>query len=86
MPYQFPPDLDKLVREQMATGDYRSEDDVLRDALIALEEHRCVVVHDDPEVLAGIQRGLDEMRQGLGRPFGEFDAELHEKFNIRHDA
>ncbi len=82
MAYQFPPD----VREQMASGEYQSEDDLLRDALMALEDHRWVVGEDDPEVLAGIERGLDQMRRGLGRPFEEFDAELRDKFDLRHDA
>jgi Arc/MetJ-type ribon-helix-helix transcriptional regulator len=74
MAYQFPPDVEKLVKEQMVLGSYRSEDELLRDALRALEEQRQMVVYDDPEVLAGIGRGLDEMNRGLGRPFEELDA------------
>jgi len=31
---------------------------------------------EDPEVIEGICRGLDQMDQGLGRPFDEFDAEF----------
>ncbi len=69
----------------MATGDYQSEDDLLRDALKALEDYRQMLVNDKPEVLAGIQRGLHEMRQGLGRPFADFDAELRVKHAIRDD-
>ncbi len=84
MGYQFPPDLDKLVREQMATGKYRSEDDLLRDALTLLNEHPCVIADDDPGVLVGVQRGLDQMQQGLGRPFEEFDADLRTKYHFDH--
>ena len=40
MSYQFPPDVDELVRKQMETGDYRTEDDVLREALRSLSEQR----------------------------------------------
>ncbi len=76
MSYQFPPDVEKLFREQMVAGEYQSEDDLLRDALKALEEHRHMVIYDDPAVLAGIERGLAEMKQGLGRPFEGFDAEF----------
>jgi putative addiction module CopG family antidote len=36
MAYQFPPDVQRLVREQMASGKYQSEDDVLREALESL--------------------------------------------------
>jgi Arc/MetJ-type ribon-helix-helix transcriptional regulator len=86
MAYQFPPDVEKLVKEQMAIGDYRSEDDLLRHALRSLEGHRNMVVYDEPEVLAGIQRGLDEVKQGLGRPFEEFDAEFRAKHKILRDA
>jgi Arc/MetJ-type ribon-helix-helix transcriptional regulator len=32
----FPPDIDRLVKEQMASGAYESEDDMLADALRAL--------------------------------------------------
>ena len=38
MPYQFPPDIDRLVRERMASGAYSSEDTLLKDALRALAE------------------------------------------------
>jgi len=86
MTYQFPPDVAKLVREQMAIGEYRTEDELLRDALKALEENRHVIVYDDPEVLSGIQRGLDEMKQGLGRSFDEFDMELRAKRQLPGDG
>jgi Arc/MetJ-type ribon-helix-helix transcriptional regulator len=86
MAYPFPQDLQKLVREQMTAGEYGSEDEFLRDALRALDEHRRTVVYDDPEVLAGIQRGLDEMKKGLGQPFEQFDAEFRAKHGIPPDA
>ena len=38
MPYHFPPDVEKLVADRMASGNYETEDDVLRDALQALAE------------------------------------------------
>ncbi|MBX3411647.1 MAG: hypothetical protein KF708_02925 [Pirellulales bacterium] len=86
MPYQFPPDVEQLVRAQMIAGDYRTEDDLLRDALKVLEEHRQTVIYDDPEVLAGVRRGLDEMKQGLGRPFEQFDTEFRAKHKLPRDA
>lgn len=36
--YQFPPDVDRFVKERIASGNYTSEDDVLRDAMVALEQ------------------------------------------------
>lgn len=38
MPYEFPPDVDRLVRERMASGHYSSEDALLNEALLALAE------------------------------------------------
>jgi len=73
MTYQFPPDLDKLVKAQLAFGGYKSEDDVLRDALKALEE--IVYFRPNPNARAinsrddlrhEVQRGLDELERGEG--------------------
>jgi len=38
MPYQFPPDVDELVRGRMASGNYATEDELLKEALLALTE------------------------------------------------
>lgn len=38
MTYAFPPDLRQLVGEQMASGKYASEDELLRHALRALSQ------------------------------------------------
>lgn len=86
MAYQFPPDVQQLVSQQMAAGHYRSEDDLLRDALRALEDHRQSLVGDDQEVLQGIQRGLDEMAAGKGRPFEQFDAEFRQTHKLSGDV
>jgi antitoxin ParD1/3/4 len=86
MAYQFPPDVEKLLQEQMAVGDYRSEDDVLRDALKALYERRRAVLEEDPAVVEGIRRGLADMKAGRSRPFEEFNAEFRAKRNIPRDA
>ena len=86
MAYQFPPDVAKLVEEQMAVGAYRSQDDLLRDALRAWMSSGGSSSVTIPETLVSIGRGLDEMKQGLGRPFEEFDAELRGKHKIPGDA
>ncbi|MFO7906787.1 MAG: ribbon-helix-helix domain-containing protein [Planctomycetota bacterium] len=56
MSYQFPPDIEELVRERMATGHYGSEDEVLRDALRALSE--------EAEDLAAVKQAIDDWRAG----------------------
>ena len=40
MPYAFPPELQALVGEQMASGKYASEDELLQSALHALAAGR----------------------------------------------
>lgn len=66
MGYSLPPDVEQLVRGYMDSGQYSSEDDVLRDALRALAAARTELVYDDPEAVAGVARGLEQMKQGLG--------------------
>lgn len=38
MSYPFPADLQEFVRDQMATGRYQSEDELVREAFRALDE------------------------------------------------
>jgi len=78
MAYQFPPELDELVKRQLATGQYDSEDDVLIDALRSLQRQK--------EDLAAIQEGIDDMEAGRVKPLREFDREFRERKNIPQDA
>jgi len=86
MAYQFPWDVEKLVQEQMAKGDYRSEDDVLRDALRALGAQRSLVIEEEPAVTEGIRRGLADMQAGRSQPFDEFDSEFRRRRNLSDDV
>jgi len=78
MPYPFPPVLDQLVREELATGAYRSEDDVLVEAMQALR--------DRDEAVAGIREGLSDLDAGRVRSLGDVDAELRTKHAIAPNA
>jgi Arc/MetJ-type ribon-helix-helix transcriptional regulator len=64
MTYQFPADVEKLVKEQMAASGYHSEDELLRDALRVLQELKS----RQEELLADIRVGVDQADQGLARP------------------
>jgi Arc/MetJ-type ribon-helix-helix transcriptional regulator len=71
MAYQFPPDVDKLVRDHMATGGYASEDDVLREALLAFGEFaRCPDEVDEEyrQAVAAVQEGMADAEAGRMRP------------------
>lgn len=74
MSYQFPPDVDRLVRDRMAAGGYLSEDDVLRDALVALAERA-----DD---LSAIQAGIADMEAGRTRSLSEVDLDIRGKLGF----
>ncbi len=78
MGYQFPPELDELVKLQLATGQYGSENEVLLDALLSLQRQR-----DD---LVAIQEGIDDMEAGRVKPLRQFDQELRARKNISPDG
>ena len=79
MAHQFPNDVQDQLRQCMATGQYASEDDVLRDALRALE-----LQHED---VAAVKQAIDDMEAGdRGKPFDEFVEEFRRKHNIPQDA
>jgi putative addiction module CopG family antidote len=56
MPYPFPPNLQALVGEQMASGKFASDDDLLRTALRALAE--------EEQDLDAVRESLAEWRAG----------------------
>lgn len=79
MSYQFPPDVDELVREKMASGKYVSEDELLRDALAALGA-------EDAELKA-IQASLTELEQGdPGVPLDEAFDQIRRKHGVQSDG
>jgi putative addiction module CopG family antidote len=79
MPYAFPPDVDQLVRSRMATGNYRSEDELLRCALEALAEQE-----DD---LQAIQEALAELEaDDPGLPLEEAFREVRQRYQAEQDA
>ena len=77
MPYNLPPDVRDQIRQQIATGQYGSEDDVLRAALQALS-----LRHDE---LAAIQAGIDDMNAGRLRPFEDVDADIRRQFGFLNE-
>lgn len=64
MAYRFPPDIEKLVQEQMVVCGYSSEDEVLRDALRLFREFQA----RKQQLVSDVQTGIDEADQGLARP------------------
>lgn len=72
MSYAFPPDLNRLVQQKMASGVYESENELLVDAIHALDE-----LHEQHGRLrTEIQGRLKSCGKGLSTPFdlAEFGA------------
>lgn len=63
--YQFPPDIQQRVSARLTVGAYRSEDDVIREAMDALEER------EQSKLLRWNQRNqiaIEQSRAGLSKP------------------
>ena len=78
MTYPFPPDIEQLVKEHMAAGDYASEDELLLDALRVLQERK--------EDLAAVEAGLDDVEAGRVRSFEEVAHEIRRKHGFLPEA
>lgn len=78
MAYQIPPDLEEQIRLQMSNGNYDNEDDVLRDALRALDAQNAD--------LAAVQAGVDDMEAGRTRPLTVVADEIRKKHGWTSDS
>ncbi len=74
MSYAFPPEIAEPVRRRVTSGQFPSEDDVLRAALHALDER--------DEELGAIQEGLADLDAGRVSELGDVDARLRAKYGI----
>lgn len=78
MSYPFPPDLDRMVRHKLATGEYASEDEVLLEAMRALA--------DRDEAVAAVRAGIEDMHAGRVQPLSDVDAKLRSQYEIPKDG
>lgn len=83
---QFPPDVAEAIQARLASGEYASEEDVLRDALKALSDRKYVVIDEDPVVIEGVRRGLADAEAGRMRSLEEFDLEFRRQHGISADC
>ena len=68
MIYQFPPDIAERLQARMKDGRYQSEDDVLREAMDALDqlEQDKLTRWDERNQLS-----IQQSQQGLSRPLND---------------
>jgi putative addiction module CopG family antidote len=72
------PELDRWIQEKLATGAYRSEEEVLQAALRALDAQE--------QTLASIAEGYADFEAGRIRSFDEADAEFRNRHGLPADA
>ena len=56
MSYSFPPEIDRLLQDRLSSGLYSSEDQVLLEAMLTLQ--------DRDETIAAVREGLADMEAG----------------------
>jgi len=76
MTYQLPPDIDQRIQSQIALGIYQTPDQVLNDALDALEQRRFAD-------LEAIRAGIEDENAGRMRPLAEVDRDMRERYGLR---
>jgi Arc/MetJ-type ribon-helix-helix transcriptional regulator len=77
--YQVPPDIEALIQQQIATGQFQTPDQVLR---IALEQ-----LAAQEEAIRAIQVSIDALEAGdPGIPVDDAFAAIRAKYNIPSDA
>ena len=68
MNYQFPPDIEERLKARLSDGQYQSEDDVLREAMDALDQLEL-------EKLARWEErnriAVEQSQQGLSKPLDD---------------
>jgi Arc/MetJ-type ribon-helix-helix transcriptional regulator len=75
MSYAFPPDIKQLIDQNMATGIYASEEDMLQAALYALSDYHATI--------ADIRQGMDDYDQGRGEPLASAMTDIRKQLGSK---
>jgi Arc/MetJ-type ribon-helix-helix transcriptional regulator len=76
MSYAFPPDIKQLIDQNLATGIYSSEDDVLQAALHVLSDYNSTI--------GDIRQGMSDVEAGKGEPLAQVFDEIRRQ--VDHDS
>jgi predicted transcriptional regulator len=74
MSYAFPATIQQLIDQNMATGLYTSEEDVLHAALHVLSDYNATV--------ADIRQGMADYELGRGVPLAEAMADIRQQLGL----
>ena len=77
MSYTFPPELDHLVQQKMAGGQYESEDALLVDAIHALDDLRAQHKQLSGEILSRLEKAGQGQSKPLDRAAFKAEALRH---------
>jgi hypothetical protein len=75
MSYAFPPEIRALIDQNLATGIYSSEEDVLQAALHVLSDYHATV--------ADIRQGMIDYEQGRGEPLSQAMADIRRQLGAK---
>lgn len=72
----FPEDLQQFINHELASGHYRSTQELLVEGLRLLQRDRI-------EAVEGIQAGLEDFEVGRFQPLDEAFADLRQEFGVQ---
>jgi len=75
MTYLFPPEIKQLIDQNLATGLYQSEEEVLQAALHVLSDYHATI--------ADVRQGMSDYEQGLGEPLSKAMADIRQELGSR---
>ena len=75
MSHEFPPGIKHLIDQNLATGMYASENDVLQAALHVLSDYHATI--------ADIRQGTIDYEQGRGEPLAQAMADVRRQLGSR---
>lgn len=80
------PELEQIVNQKLASGSYTSASDVIREALLVLQEQDELVEGRLEELRREINIGLMQLRNGEGIPGAQVFAELQQLSQQRRQS
>lgn len=75
MSYAFPPEIKHLIDQNMATGMYSSENDVLHAALHVLSDYNATI--------ADIRQGMTDYESGRGEPLSQAMEDIRQQLGSK---